>query len=46
MNNPALEYVKFITHVFSLDESQKDAVTRLKRNLLKLIRVRFGIEIV
>jgi DNA polymerase epsilon subunit 1 len=40
MNNPALEFIKFVCHVLSLDRSLEHDVNRLKKNLLRLINVR------
>ncbi|XP_071480194.1 DNA polymerase epsilon catalytic subunit A-like [Diadema antillarum] len=39
LNNPALEFVKAITKVLSLDTNIASQVTKMKRNLLRLIGV-------
>eukprot|EP01111_Echinosteliopsis_oligospora_P019288 TRINITY_DN9263_c0_g1_i1.p1 TRINITY_DN9263_c0_g1~~TRINITY_DN9263_c0_g1_i1.p1 ORF type:complete len:245 (+),score=36.77 TRINITY_DN9263_c0_g1_i1:68-736(+) len=40
MSNPALEYIKYVTHVLALDSNLSLSVSRLKKNLLRLINVR------
>ena len=40
MNNPALEFVKYMTKVLSLDEGSKRKTVQLRSNLLKLIKIR------
>ena len=40
MNNPALEFVKFICSVLELDNDTKVETQQLRKQLLKLIRVR------
>ncbi len=40
MNNPALEFVKFVCNVLALDRSQAQSVDGLKKNLLRLIGTR------
>ncbi len=39
MTNPALEFVKFVMEVFSLEPELSDEVTVLRRNLLKMLKV-------
>lgn len=39
LNNPALEFVKFVCHVLSLDKTIEPAVQQLRKNLLRLIKV-------
>lgn len=45
MNNPALEFIKFVCHILGLDRALEQDVNRLKKNLLRLINVReFAVE--
>lgn len=39
LNNPALEFVKFICKVLSLDSNTQNQVTKLRRDLLRLLGV-------
>eukprot|EP01135_Chromosphaera_perkinsii_P002657 Nk52_evm25s226 gene=Nk52_evmTU25s226 len=40
MNNPALEYIKFVTKIFDLVPMASNEVKLLRRNLLKMVGVR------
>ena len=40
MNNPALEFIKFVTNVLALDETTKVETAHLRKQLLKLVKVR------
>eukprot|EP00742_Colponemidia_sp_Colp-10_P004977 GILJ01005318.1.p1 GENE.GILJ01005318.1~~GILJ01005318.1.p1 ORF type:complete len:1434 (+),score=252.77 GILJ01005318.1:629-4303(+) len=40
MSSPPLEFIKSVTHVMSLDETVKEDVMLLKKNVLRLISVR------
>lgn len=40
VNNPALEFIKSVCAVFAIDESAADEAAKLRKNLLKIIRVR------
>lgn len=40
LHNPSLEFVKMISHVFSLDDACQDAVSAIRTNMLKMVGVR------